>query len=416
MAMSIPPAGWLRALWASQGFLEGTEYSRGIGGDWPANISFGQILDEFVDEKTLNRFVVNLGANDGTRHDPAFPLLVERGYGGVHFEGDPAFKKRLYASLKPFNASGNVHVSWGFASAATIAEKMRSYGCPREPDALKIDVDGLDGALLEGILQGGIRPKAVVVEVNSDLPPPLQISQLDSPHFTFDFQRKHMRGWLGASADSLYTLLAKYDYALLAFELGTREHMVCAKTKGTPTRMCHKHSTCTHCENNMWFVRGDLLRSATGGTQPPSWPQFANAFWKQTFAFNTFAKNRAVFPHQSVTHNGHFTPEVEALPFTPECYGLGDHQYTASIPGEKPFTRPPCPLQAIREQISGKGTQAGGWREWAKLSIKLAKPHHTRAADSFAASTAIGIKMPACREDEICPYNASSHVFPPIRR
>ena len=81
------------------------------GGGWPANISFAQVLDEFVPPALLDRFVVNLGANDGSRHDPAFPLLVERGYGGVFCEGASNFKARLYANLKPFNASGNVRVA-----------------------------------------------------------------------------------------------------------------------------------------------------------------------------------------------------------------------------------------------------------------------------------------------------------------
>ena len=179
------------------------------GGGWPASVSFAQVLDECVPPALLDRFVVNLSANDGSRHDPAFPLLVERGYGGVFCEGASNFKARLYANLKPFNASGNVRVAWGFASAATVAATLQRHGSPREPDALKIDTDGIDAALLEGVLAAGLRPKAVVVEVNPDIPPPIQLVQLDHRDFTFDFKTKHMRGWLGASADGLFKLMRR---------------------------------------------------------------------------------------------------------------------------------------------------------------------------------------------------------------
>ena len=420
-AASVPPAGWLRDLWATQGFLEGTEHAGSGGGQWPANISFTRILDELVPPASYNKYVVNIGANDGSRHDPAFPLLVERGFGGVHIEGDPAFKKRLYANLKPFNGSGNVHVSWGFASAAKIGERLRRYACPAEPDAFKIDCDGLDAALLEGVLLSGIRPKAVVVEVNPDIPPPLRLAQLDHPDFTFEFVRKHMRGWLGASANALYTLLAEHGYALIGFELGTREHLICSGGgKRGGSKMCQRKNTCTHCENNMWFLRADLLRAA--GIEPPTWPQFVHAFWRQTFAFNTFAKNREqVFKQQRVTHQGHFTAEDEAQPYTPECYSLSDHQYAAAhLPGDPDVVvKPPCPLQTLRSQVeqlqgataAAGGGGGGGWRDWAKLSLKLARTMHADAAAAFAVSTANSIKAPACpRPGEACPHNASSHV------
>lgn len=407
---SIPPPGWLRELWVAQGFLAGVAGVDVAGGSWPANISFAQILDQLVEpHAALNRFVVNLGANDGARHDPAFPLLVERGYGGILVEGDPVFKKRLFANVQPLNGSGTISISWGFASAAAIGERLLRLGCPREPDALKIDTDGLDAALLEGILTSNIRPKAVVVEVNPDLPPPARISQLDHPSFTFEFMRKHMRGWLGASADALHALLADHGYALLAVELGTREHMVCGGSG--KRRMCKMKHTCTHCENNMWFVRADLLQAA--GVAPPKWTQFVHAFWKQTFAFNTYSSNSGVFPGQVVRHEGQFSAADEAKPFTPACYSLSDHQYTKALQGEVPFVKPACPLQMLRSVVDELGAVSGvgsTWHEWARLSMRLAKPANALKSKAFAKSSAEAIKAPACRADEQCPYNASSHI------
>ena len=403
---------WLEQLWKVQGITEASEAQPGSSqhGLWPANVSFAQIIDAFVPPATQDRYVINLGANDGARHDPAFPLIVERAYGGILVEGDPSFKKRLFANIRPFNTSGRLKISWGFASASSIGPRLLAQGCPTSPDALKIDVDGLDAALLEGILVAGISPKAIVVEVNPDIPPPLRMSQLYHDAFTFEFQRKHMRGWLGASADALYSMLDRAGYALVAIELGTREHMVC-QNNGKRARMCKKKGTCTHCENNMWFVRADLLRAT--GVEPPSWPQFVNAFWKQTFAFNTFTGNHQPFPHQVVRHDGAFSPSDEERPFTPECYSLSELQYYPAQKGET-FTKPECPLVTLRgaaEPVPAGAAAPGGWRAWAKLSLNLAKPIHSARAAAFAQSTAEAIKAPACQPTEACPYNATASMY-----
>ena len=57
MIMSIPPRGWLRDLWSSQGFLDGVQgvAAPSGGGGWPSNVSFAQVLDEFVPPALLDR-------------------------------------------------------------------------------------------------------------------------------------------------------------------------------------------------------------------------------------------------------------------------------------------------------------------------------------------------------------------------
>lgn len=416
MSRAVPPSGWLHDLWASQGLLEGlVPDDPDASSVWPANVSFGQMIDNFVPAERRDKFVVNLGANDGTRHDPSFPLLVERHYGGILVEGDPAFKTRLYANVQPFNASGRLHISWGFASADTIGPRLKSLGCPQDPDALKIDVDGLDAALLEGMALSGILPKTIAIEVSPDVPPPVQLAQLYHDAFKFEFLRKHMRGWLGASADALYTLLGRLGYALIAFELGTREHMRC----GRMGKSCTMKTTCTHCEHNMWFVRSDLLRAAAG-VDPPAWPQFVSAYWKQMFAFNTFQNNQKVdargkppFSKQSFLHNGVYTRDAEDRSYIPECYQLSEYAYHPAQPGES-FTKPECPLLTLRDQTlsaaAGAGAKMSGWRAWARHSLWLAKPANAAKASAFATATAEALKAPACLPDEACPYNVSTTV------
>lgn len=424
------PTGWLRDLWTAQGIIDdenNDEQLVTVGcvpcgeqrqvasarGTWPANVSFAQLIDAFVPEASQDRYVINIGANDGARHDPAFPLLVERGYGGVLLEGDPAFKKRLYANTVPFNSSGRVQISWGFASADSIGSRLSKLGAPMEADALKIDVDGLDVALLEAILRFGYRPKSIAVEINPDLPPPLQISQLDHSQFRFEFWRKHMRGWLGGSADALYALTSRYGYALLAIELGARETTACTY-KGAIIKQCMKKATTPHAETNAWFVRADLLRAAYG-IEPPTWYQFVDAFWKQMFAYNTFKFHvqGKVFAQQSFEHVGWFARADEDKPWFPECYMLSEHQFYKAQRGET-FQKPRCPLQVLREEVLAHGGHdvaraalTGGWRAWAELSRWLAKPACAHAAKAFARSTVAAIKTPACQPKEACPFNVS---------
>ena len=81
----------------------------------------------------------------------------------------------------------------------------------------------------------------------------MRLAQAYDDGCVYDFLRKHMRGWLGASADALLALCAHHGYALVAYELGSTEHTQCKNGK------CRRIGTCTHCETNMWFVRADHL-------------------------------------------------------------------------------------------------------------------------------------------------------------
>ena len=98
---------------------------------------------------------------------------------------------------------------------------------------------------------------------------------------------------------------------------------------------------------------------------------------------------------------------------TPECYSLG-FQYYPAQPGES-FKEPDCPLQSLRAAAEAAAPNLGdagaGWRRWAKYSHVLARPANTARADEFAKTTADAIKAPACRPDEMCPYNASANVY-----
>lgn len=79
---------WFKELWRQQGLgytALGTVslIPRSAQVNWPTSISFEQLLDEFVPPAELDKTVLNLGANDGKRHDPSYSLLAHRAYGGI---------------------------------------------------------------------------------------------------------------------------------------------------------------------------------------------------------------------------------------------------------------------------------------------------------------------------------------------
>ena len=226
-----------------------------------------------------------------------------------------------------------------------------------------------------------------MVEVNADLPPPVRLAQAYDDGFVYDFLRKHMRGWLGASADALLALCAHHGYALVAYELGSTEHTQCKNGK------CRRIGTCTHCETNMWFVRSDHL--AALGVAPPSWARAAAAFWKQQFAYTTYAKNAKVFPAQQYRHSGELDAAAQAAPYTPNCYSLA-HQYTAIKPREG-FTKPACrsspsvrrrAAAAAAPSAAGRRGRRCRWRRrgrrgrrcaWSKAMVaSIRRPHASR--------------------------------------
>ena len=124
------------------------------------------------------------------------------------------------------------------------------------PDAFKVDI------MTRSVLSAGIQPKVIMVEINSDIPPPVQWTVGHNKRFLFDFDGTAMRGFFGASMGAWFTSLQKEGYGLVAIEHGT-------EAGGSN-------------EHTAWFVRSELMRAK--GVTPPSWRGMTNAFWRQQLA------------------------------------------------------------------------------------------------------------------------------------
>jgi hypothetical protein len=152
-------------------------------------------------------FAVNIGCWDGKSfNDPVYPLF-EAGFGGVAIDwGDPP---ELSEHLGGFP---NVELMPAtFVAPHNICRVLTRARCPATPDFLKIDIDGMDGEVLEAILRGGFRPLALQVEVNPEIPPPYAFNVVANSQFRPGGQT----GFFGMSLQYACDLLSPFGYSLV---------------------------------------------------------------------------------------------------------------------------------------------------------------------------------------------------------
>lgn len=154
-----------------------------------------------------NRYAVNIGAGDGISfHDPVYPLY-QLGFGGLAVEGENNLE---LAQNLPSDA---IHKVVGeFVTPMNVADLFARHACPQCPDFLKLDIDGYDGPILLEILKAGYRPKVMQIEINPEIPPPIEFAVLyDARYRVLDDEEK-VGGFYGASFSYVCNLAARYGY------------------------------------------------------------------------------------------------------------------------------------------------------------------------------------------------------------
>jgi len=113
---------------------------------------------------------VEFGAWDGKFRSNTF-AMVERGWNAVYIEGDAQkFRDLLItAQGQPRIVPINAFVSRSSNDVDSLDRLLERTQIPREFDVLSIDVDSYDLDIWESL--NGYRPKIVVIEINSSVPP-----------------------------------------------------------------------------------------------------------------------------------------------------------------------------------------------------------------------------------------------------
>ncbi len=110
-----------------------------------------------------NRYVLEIGAAEGTENNSSWLLLAER-YEGLMIEGDPRQSARARRNVARYSI-GSECLSM-FVKLGTV-EAIMSKLSYRDPDVFSLDIDGNDYYIANKLFELGLRPKIVAVEYNS---------------------------------------------------------------------------------------------------------------------------------------------------------------------------------------------------------------------------------------------------------
>lgn len=128
-----------------------------------------KMLDLLRDQLPEEKFCVEFGAWDGRFLSNTF-ALIEKGWRGVYIEGDPEKHKDLLktAAQYPGIIALNAMVSFSKNSDENLDRLLAKTEIPDDYELLSIDIDSHDLAVWAAYSG---KPKIVVIEINSAIPP-----------------------------------------------------------------------------------------------------------------------------------------------------------------------------------------------------------------------------------------------------
>jgi hypothetical protein len=176
-----PPTGNAE-LWAAQKPRSHHARVSAYGSRWPAQLGEdrlalaeasvtsqngedGVIAEIMAIVGATSRTFVEFGAQNG-REGNCFALADIRGWSGWFLEGDPDSFLHL-AGKYAYNA--RVATEQAMVTAETVNTMFREMGMPSSVDVMSIDIDGADYLVWHAL--EAVRPRLVVIEYNSALPP-----------------------------------------------------------------------------------------------------------------------------------------------------------------------------------------------------------------------------------------------------
>jgi hypothetical protein len=167
----------------------------------PSSVELSRVL---VDTLSNNRYVVNIGCQDGkTGDDPCYPLY-EQGFPGLAI--DAGQWPEIHENLPGKDVTKLMNTT---ITPLTCASLLRENGCPERPHMLKIDIDSYDRDVLASVLDAGFFPDFIQVEIQPEIPPPIVFSVLYHPLYT---SKWGLGGFYGCSMSSIEVIGRTFGY------------------------------------------------------------------------------------------------------------------------------------------------------------------------------------------------------------
>ncbi len=148
---------------------------------------------------TTNKYYIEFGAMDGYMLSNTSYLRENQGWTGLLLEGN----HQDFAFVD--NPSINLHIEK--ITRENICELFNKYGAPNDPDFLCIDMDGIDYHIMKSILEGGYRPRTLMIECNVRFEPDESYVLKYDTEWDWDGA-----DWYGVSPMALKKLFNEYDY------------------------------------------------------------------------------------------------------------------------------------------------------------------------------------------------------------
>jgi hypothetical protein len=157
---------------------------------------------------TTNRIFAEVGVGSGNENNSAF--LLSTGWTGFWIDGNDRFLKALRD--RPDLPDGCLKWRVSFVTRENISGLFKQLAVPLEPDLLSLDIDQNTYFAWDGLRE--YRPRVVVVEYNSAIPPDIDWKVHYHPNRTWDGSQN-----FGASLKAYENLGRKLGYSLVGCEL-----------------------------------------------------------------------------------------------------------------------------------------------------------------------------------------------------
>merc|ERR1719352_374248 len=189
---------------------------------------------DFVVKRVPNvkwdKYAANLGAGDGVAmipgvsceagfdctnqwSDPVYPLFMHRGFHGLCVEGNPSYLPLIEKHLpKP-----DIKKVTAMINPMNVVQLLKDGNAPIDMDYFKNDIDSYDCAVHLAVLDAGYRPKVIQVEVNPDIPYPINFGVLYSQDYKPNLGAA---GFYGCSLTLTSTIMRPFGYVLAEVGMG----------------------------------------------------------------------------------------------------------------------------------------------------------------------------------------------------
>lgn len=145
---------------------------------------------------TTNKYYVEFGALNGYTLSNTSYLRENEGWSGLLLEGSPDYSE---------NPDINLHIRR--ITKNNICNLFKEFDVPIEHDFLCIDMDGVDYWIMKSILEGGYKPRVIMIETNVRFEP-------DESYVIKYDENWNWNGidWYGASPYAFKKLFNSHDY------------------------------------------------------------------------------------------------------------------------------------------------------------------------------------------------------------